>query len=267
MGHTIGVISIKGGVGKTTIASSLAADLANHHGKKVLLVDANYSAPNLGLHMDIVEPEATIHHVLEGRYGLRKAIHNRFGVDVVPGSYVFDKNVNFLKLREKIEGVKNDYDFVILDSSPTLNEEILSSMLASDSLFVVTTADYPTLSCSLRATRLARQRGRQINGIILNKVRDPMFEISMKEIEQTTGIPVVAKIPDDKTNIRAVFTRIPTPIYKRNSAFSKEIGRLSCALTGKKERNAFWNWIIPDSFRKEEINRQLLRESFYTSAF
>ena len=53
MVKTIGVISIKGGVGKTTIASSLAADLVNHYGKKVLLVDANYSAPNLGLHIDI----------------------------------------------------------------------------------------------------------------------------------------------------------------------------------------------------------------------
>ncbi|MFH1290833.1 MAG: ParA family protein, partial [Nanoarchaeota archaeon] len=52
MTKTIGVIAIKGGVGKTTISAALATDLANHYGKKVLLVDANYSAPNLGLHMD-----------------------------------------------------------------------------------------------------------------------------------------------------------------------------------------------------------------------
>ncbi len=67
MARTIGIIAIKGGVGKTTISASIAADLANNYGRKVLLVDANYSAPNLGLHMDILEPKKTIHDVLSGK--------------------------------------------------------------------------------------------------------------------------------------------------------------------------------------------------------
>ena len=54
MNKVIGVISIKGGVGKTAVSASLASALSNLHDKKVLLVDANYSAPNLGLHMDII---------------------------------------------------------------------------------------------------------------------------------------------------------------------------------------------------------------------
>jgi MinD-like ATPase involved in chromosome partitioning or flagellar assembly len=46
-GKIIGIISIKGGVGKTTAVSNLGAVLANEFGKKVLLVDANFTAPNL----------------------------------------------------------------------------------------------------------------------------------------------------------------------------------------------------------------------------
>ena len=42
MGKVISIIAIKGGVGKTTIASSLAADLVNHYGMRVLLIDCNY---------------------------------------------------------------------------------------------------------------------------------------------------------------------------------------------------------------------------------
>jgi len=87
MGKIIGILSIKGGVGKTSISSSMAADLAGYYGKKVLLIDSNYSAPNLGLHMDIVEPEKTIHDVLSGKVRMINAVHKRFGVDVVPGSY------------------------------------------------------------------------------------------------------------------------------------------------------------------------------------
>lgn len=267
MAKTLGIVAIKGGVGKTTIASSLASDLVNHQGKKVLLVDANYSAPNLGLHMDIVEPQKTIHEVLDGKAHIKSAIHNKYGVDVIPGSYAYKTNLNFLKLKNKINSIKNNYDFVILDSSPTLNDEILSSMLASDSLFVVSTPDYPTLSCSLSAAKLAKQRGKPISGIILNKIRDPNYELSLKEIEEASGIPVVAKIPDDKTNVRALFTRIPTSIYNKKSNFSKEINRLSHALTGKKERRSFLSKIFGNDYRKEEVNRQLLKNNFYGGVF
>lgn len=267
MVRTIGVISIKGGVGKTTIASSLAADLVNHYGKKVLLVDANFSAPNLGLHMDIVEPKRTIHEVLDKRARVQSAVHNRYGVDVIPGSYVYDKQINFLRLKDRLKKIKNNYDFIVLDSSPSLNDEILSTMVASDDLFVVTTPDYPTISCSLSAARLAKQRGKNISGIIINKVRDPGYELSLKEIEEASGIPVVAKIPDDKTNIRALFTRIPTSIYNRKCKFAKEINKLGAALTGEKEKRGVLSYLLPVNFRKQEVNRQLLKESFYSKRF
>ena len=267
MGQTIGIIAIKGGVGKTTVAASLAADLVNHYGKKVLLVDANYSAPNLGLHMDIVSLNKTIHDVLDMKAHLKSSIQNKFGVDVVPGSYVCNKKLNYLKLKNKLSGVKDKYDFIIIDSSPSFNDEMLSVMVASDSLFVVTTPDYPTLSCSLKAAKIARGRGTPINGIIVNKIRDPFYELDLKEIEESVGIPVVAKIPDDETNVRALFTRIPTSIYNKNCKFGKEINRLGAALTGNKERRNIFRMMLPKEFRKEEVNRQILRESFYKSMF
>lgn len=267
MGKAIGIIAIKGGVGKTTIAASLASDLANHQKKKVLLIDTNYSAPNIGLHMDIIKPGKTIHDVLAGKARIQSAIHRKYGVDVIPGSYVFEKRVNLLKLRDRIAKVKEDYDFVILDSSPSLNEEVLSTMLASDHLFVVTTADYPTLSCSIKAAKLAKQRGRPIDGIIVNKIRDPDYELSLTEIEETVGIPVVARIPDDKTNVRALFTRIPTSIYNRGCKFSREIKRLGAALTYKREDRSFLRRLFGLDFKPEEVNRQLLRERFYSSLF
>jgi len=267
MGKTIGIISIKGGVGKTTLSAALAADLANHYEKKVLLIDANYSAPNLGAHMDIMKPEKTLHDVIAGKLRIQSAIHNRYGVDVVPGSYVYEKRINPLKLRDRIARIKENYDFVILDSSPSLNEEILSVILASDNLFVVSTPDYPTLVCSFRAARLAKQRGRPISGIIVNKIREPKYEVEMGEIESMTGIPVVARIPDDSNSIKALFTRIPIPIYNKKSKFAKELDRLSKALVGKREKFSIFRRLFSSDFRQEEVNRQILKESFYKRLF
>ncbi|MFH1803192.1 MAG: AAA family ATPase [archaeon] len=267
MGKTIGIIAIKGGVGKTTLSAAIATDLANHYGKKVLLVDANYSAPNLGLHMDILEPEKTIHHVLDRKIHAKSAVQEKFGVDVIPGEYVYNKNIPHLKLKDRLKPIKEDYDFIILDSSPSLNDEVLSTMLASDVLFVVTTPDYPTLSCTLKAAKLAKQRGRPVAGIIINKIRDPRYELNLREIEDSVDIPVVARIPDDKHAVRSLFTRIPLPVYKKNAPLSREINRLSAALTQNKEKKPFFQSMMPFDFKRERINRELLKDSFYTNTF
>ena len=140
-------------------------------------------------------------------------------------------------------------------------------MVASDNLFVVTTPDYPTLATSLRAAILAKQRGRPISGLILNKIRDPDYELSLDEIEEATGIPVVAKIPDDAVSVKSIFTRIPIPVYDKKSKFAKEVNRLSYALTNREEKKSFWRTLFPLSLRREEVNRQILRDDFYNSIF
>ena len=266
MGVVLGIVALKGGVGKTSVATSLATSLAED-GNNVMLVDANYGAPNLGLHMDIVTPEKTIHDVLSGRAKLKSAVHEKYGVDVVPGSYVANYAVNALKLKDKIASAKKDYDFVVLDGSPSLNEEVLSTMLASDLLFVVSTPDYPTLSCSLRAAQLARQRGRNIAGIILNKIRDPKYELSLKDIERTSALPVVARIPDENVHIKALCSRMPVVLHSPRSKFSKEIKRLGESLSGGGRKPRWWHRIVPGNLKTERVNRELLREKLYEGVF
>jgi len=265
MVEVISLISIKGGVGKTTLSSCLASDLARTYGKKVLLIDANYSAPNLGFHMNIIRPEKTIHDVLAGKARVESAIYGRYGVDVIPGAANYRGSVNFLKLRDKISRIKGKYDFVVIDSSPSLNDELLSAMLASDYLFVVTTPDYPTLSCSLRAAYHAKQRGKPIAGIIINRTKKSNYELDMDDIEKSLGIPVVASMPEDEGQTRALYYRIPVSLMKKKG-ISKEIKNLNSAIVGSSEPKSFLKWFFRNP-RREEINRQFLKESFYTRRF
>ena len=180
-----------------------------------------------------------------------------FDFYLVDDEIVYTKNLDLNRI--------NKYDFIILDSSPSMNEEMLSTILASDNLFVVTTPDYPTLSCTLKAAKLAKQRGRPISGLIINKIRSPRYELSLKEIEETTGIPVIARIPDDKTAIKACFSRMPITLYKKSSPFSREISNISSALTKQKAQKPIFHRLFSVPLRKEEVNRQALRKSFYSS--
>jgi len=263
MGEVIGLVSLKGGVGKTTLSAALAAELANRHGKKVLLIDANYSAPNLGIHMDIISPDKTVHDVLFGDR-MSAAIHTSYGVDVVPGNFLFDREFSPMKLKSKLTYAKRVYDFIILDASPTLNEEVLSTINASDRIFLVTTADYPSLSCAMKISKFIKQRKKEADGIIVNRISKG-GHVSLEEIQESTGLPVIATIKEDAKVAMSLLGRVPANLSK--GKFSREVERLGNAMVGRKAKKNFFTKALSIDLKKQEVNRELLRQSFYTSVF
>ena len=85
MGKVIGIMSLKGGVGKTSVVASLGSALAEL-GKNVLLIDANFHAPNLGIHFNLIDPEVTLHDVLSRKANVRDAIYAVGNLDILPSS-------------------------------------------------------------------------------------------------------------------------------------------------------------------------------------
>ena len=266
MGITIAFVSIKGGVGKTTLALETAASLVNDFGKKVLLVDANFSAPNLGLYLDLTRSseEPTLHDALFG-IGLHNAIYECHGIDVVPAAMEYGEEVDVFRLEKILKKMKSRYDFIILDSSPNY-EELKPVIAAADKIFVITTPDNVTLMTSLKAARLARQRATPVEGMVINRIRSPRHEMNLGQIEMEGRIPVVAKIRDNKRIADAVFHKKPIVIHDSGNVISKEIRKFASALCGTPEEPGFFQKFFKvGNLEKEEVNRQLMREKFYES--
>ena len=262
MGKSIGILSVKGGVGKTSSVIALG-DAFSKFGKKVLLVDANFSAPNLGVHLNIIEPKKTAHHVLNRTASFKDAIQKMDNFDVLPSSMFEDILISPIELRKKLGMVKGKYDFVIIDSSPSLSEETIGDLIASDEVFIVTTPDYPTLSMTLKTIKLARKRGIPINGLILNKVHGRDFELSIDNIEKTAEVPVLAVIPYDTNILESVSEFTPSVTFNPYSRASNEYMKLAAILSGKKHNPFSIRRFMGITPKKQDINRDIFYESYF----
>lgn len=261
MGKTFGIVSLKGGVGKTSVVAALGAAIADFN-KKVLLIDGNLSAPNLGLHLNVIDPRITLHHVLNGESNIEEAVHQIGNFDMIPSS-LFGGIINPLKLKDKIKFLKRKYDIILIDSSPALNEETLAVMLASDGLLTVTTPDHPTLGMTLKAIKLARQRDTPIEGLILNKVNNKNFELSVDDIERTAEVPVMAVIPHDINVLKSLSKFTPSTINNPKSQASLEYKKLAATLIGKKYNPFSLNNFFRITPKRQEINREIYYESVF----
>lgn len=263
MGEVFGILSLKGGVGKTSSAISLGACLAEM-GKKVLIVDCNYSAPNLGMHLKVVDPSTTIHHVLQNKAHITKAIHSLEKFDIVPASMFGEELKNPLSLRFHLDAIKRKYDFIILDSSPALNDETLSVIVASDKLLVLTTPDYPTLSMTIKAVSFAKRKGTPIAGLILNKVHNKNFELSLGDIEKTSEVPVLAVIPHDISFSKSLSSFTPYPVYKPSSKGTTEFKKLASTIAGEKYPSKNFRILLRKVLpKRQDINREIYYETVF----
>lgn len=183
MGKIIAIANQKGGVGKTTTSMNLAASLATLE-KKVLLVDIDPQAnASSGMGVDVGHVETSIYECLVDHVDIKEAIYTTDieGLDIVPSHVnLTGADVELLEvkkreyvLRNVLAGIKAEYDFIIIDCSPSLNIITVNAMTAADSVIIPVQCEYFALegiSQLLNTIRLIKKKlnaNLEIEGFLL----------------------------------------------------------------------------------------------------
>ncbi len=155
MGRIIAIANQKGGVGKTTTAINLSACLAEK-GKKVLTIDVDPQGnTSSGLGVDKNSLIHTIYQLIIGQSTIDECIIS----NVFDNLSLIPSNVNLAGaeieligstereyiLKKKVEAIKDNYDFIIIDCPPSLNVLTVNAMTTADTVLVPIQCEYYAL--------------------------------------------------------------------------------------------------------------------------
>jgi pilus assembly protein CpaE len=237
LGRVVTVFSPKGGTGKTVTASNLGAGLAKQ-GRKTLLLDLDLQFGDAAIVMGI-EPEKTIYDlvVAPGELDVEKLAgyitKHPCGLDILPAPLRPEdaELVTESKITRLLEVAREQYEVIVVDTSPFFHGPMLATLDRTDELLVICGLDVPTL----KNVRLAMQTLELLSfptsriRFVLNRANTKVG-LSKREVESALKVEVSVEIPSDRGVPISVNQGNPAVLADPGCDFSKAMTALCRSL-------------------------------------
>jgi septum site-determining protein MinD len=151
----------------------------------------------------------------------------------------------------------DNYEFVVIDSPPSVLEYVQELIAGCDEILVVTTPDLPSITSANKVIAFAERRNTKVLGIVLNRVRRRAYELPLKEVEALMNYRVLASIPEDEvvplsiSLQQPVVQRFPdSEVAYRFAGLAEEVA-MTPLRRSRRSRSfagrflAFWRWLNP----------------------
>ncbi len=232
MPRIICVASGKGGVGKTVCAVNLALALYQF-GEKVVVVDADMTASNLGIQLGHYAFPNNLQSVIRGEVEPEMAVHTHpSGINFIPSSIALnDISVKPRNLGQVLRALP--HNIIIVDAPPGLDTVGKGVLEASDEVLVVTTPEIPAVANAAKTIKMAEEYKKRIIGIVVNRYTGDESELKPEEIEMICEAPIVGVIPEDDKIKKSLFHRTPLLALDPYCSASIAFKKIAAGLIGK----------------------------------
>ncbi|MBD8869155.1 AAA family ATPase [Nocardioides donggukensis] len=202
-GHVITVFSPKGGVGKTTTAVNLALALADGGSRKVCLIDLDLAFGDVAITMQLF-PSHTIEEAIGGEdaidFPMVESLLTRHEQSLMvlaaPSLPDARDRVSATLVARMMRTLKQEFDYVVVDTCPSFDEQTLQALDETDECVIVATLDVPTL----KNVKVALETLDLLNlapdnrHLVLNRADDAVG-LHVDKVSQILGMPITTAIP------------------------------------------------------------------------
>ena len=255
MGRIIAIANQKGGVGKTTTSINLSACLAEM-GKKVLVIDLDPQGNTTsGFGIDKSEMENTVYELMLDECTIKESmtkVENIENLSLIPSNVnLAGAEIELLGINEKeyilknaVDYIRDDYDYIIIDCPPSLNMLTVNAMTTADSILVPIQCEYYALegiSQLIHTIDLVQERlnaNLKIDGVVFTMydARTNLSSDVVNTVKENLNATVYQTIiPRNIRLAEAPSHGLPINLYDPKSAGAESYRNLAKEIIGRKD--------------------------------